>query len=95
MKTITSHTHAESLCVPRRPFHCIKIKNRRINEEYESLLSKIAFFKEHPKVNDKVLDHAVTIAILSSKDKLAHEIPSPLEVDIIRRRIEIFYRTIQ
>ena len=66
-----------------------------INEEYESLLSKIAFFKEHPKVNDKVLDHAVTIAILSSKDKLAHEIPSPLEVDIIRRRIEIFYRTIQ
>ena len=51
-----------------------------MKEDYEALLSKIAFFKEHPKVNEKVLDYAVTIAILSSKDKLAHDIPSPLEV---------------
>ena len=51
-----------------------------INEDYETMLSKIAFFKEHPKVNDKVLDYAVTIAIIASKGNLAHEIPSPLEV---------------
>ena len=51
-----------------------------LNADYDSLLSKIAFFKEHPKVNDKVLDYAATIAIISSKDKLSHDIPSPLEV---------------
>lgn len=51
-----------------------------INEDYETMLSKIAFFKEHPKINDKILDYAVTIAIIASKGNLAHEIPSPLEV---------------
>ena len=51
-----------------------------INEDYETMLSKIAFFKEHPKINHKILDYAVTIAIIASKGNLAHEIPSPLEV---------------
>ena len=35
-----------------------------MNEDYESLLSKIAFFKEHPKVNDKVLEYAQVIGFI-------------------------------
>ena len=47
--------------------------------KYSDLLAKIAFFKEHPKVNEKLLDYSVTMTILS-KPTFAHEIPSPLEV---------------
>ena len=47
---------------------------------YSDLVAKIAFFKEHPKVNARLLDYAVTMTIIS-KSNFAHEIPSPLDVD--------------
>ena len=52
-------------------------------KKYENLLSKIAFFKDHPDINEKLLDYALTMKILSSKKKIAHEIPSPIEVSMI------------
>ena len=50
-------------------------------KKYENLLSKIAFFRDHPDINEKLLDYAVTMTIISSKKKIAHEIPNPIDVD--------------
>ena len=50
-------------------------------KKYENLLSKIAFFKAHPDINEKLLDYAVTMTIISSKKEIAHEIPNPIEID--------------
>ena len=49
--------------------------------KYENLVSKIAFFKDHPDINEKLLDYAVTMKIISSKKEIAHEIPNPIDVD--------------
>ena len=41
----------------------------------------VAFFKDHPSVNEQLLDYAVTAAIFADKKNLAKAIPSPVEVD--------------
>lgn len=41
----------------------------------------VAFFKDHPSVNEQLLDYAVTAAIVADKKNLAKAIPSPVEVD--------------
>ena len=41
----------------------------------------VAFLKDHPSVNEQLLDYAVTAAIFNDKKNLAKAIPSPVEVD--------------
>ena len=47
---------------------------------FSSILALIAFFKDHPSVNEQILDYAVTTAIFANSKKMAKDIPSPLEV---------------
>ena len=48
-------------------------------EKYGDLLAVIAFLKEHPSVNEKLLEYAVTATIII-RDDVATEIISPMEV---------------
>ena len=43
------------------------------------VVSKVAFFKDHPDVNEHLLEYSVTIATLARKD-CAPYIPNPIEV---------------
>ena len=55
-------------------------KKYLISEKRKSLFAKLTFFKEHPKINEQILDYAVTITILTRKD-FSSDIPNPLEVN--------------
>merc|ERR1712142_1248941 len=53
---------------------------------FDKLLAKIAFFKEHNDVNEVLLDHAVTMAMLARKD-LSNDIRNPAE------SVDLFFDT--
>ena len=46
---------------------------------YDDLLAKIAFFAEHPGINEQVLEYGVVAAILH-RDDISTHLPNPLEV---------------
>ena len=54
-------------------------KKYLISEKRKNLFAKLAFFKEHPKINEQVLDYAVTITIITRND-FSSDIPNPVEV---------------
>ena len=56
---------------------------------YEDLLAKIAFFSEHPGINEQVLEYAVVAAILHRDDVSTH-LPNPLEVTCMESYVRIF-----
>ena len=48
--------------------------------DFGNLLAKVAFLKEHPDINEVLLDYATTTTIMADKNNLAKDIPSPAEV---------------
>lgn len=56
--------------------------------DFGNLLAKVAFLKEHPDINEVLLDYATTTTIMADKNNLAKDIPSPAEVrKILRYRV--------
>ena len=47
--------------------------------KYEDLVARMEFFREHPRVNEEILDYAFVEAQMRRKD-LALEPPNPIEV---------------
>ena len=56
---------------------------------YEDLLAKIAFFSEHPGINEQILEYAVVAAILHRDDVSTH-LPHPLEVESLNSPMFLF-----
>ena len=72
--------HAETLT--EKFNHC---QNKLADEflipetNYENFVAILAFLKEHPRVNEQVLQYAFVTAMLQ-RDDISHSVPNPIEV---------------
>ena len=50
-------------------------------KKYNDLLATIMFLKHHPRVNEQLLDYAVTKTLIKRKDT-SLDVPNPIEVNL-------------